>query len=129
MEKVRYRHNVTTVVVGVVMFCGGVALATSRWYLAPVLLVPIAMIVWGLRGGTDVDAKGVKVRALVGSKRLAWPQIDGFTRHGDKVLATLSNGRSVTLPAVGPGDLPALMRAGGHPVDAVEPDDDTDTDQ
>jgi len=129
VEKVRYRHNTSILVAGIVMLCGGLALATSRWYLAPVLLVPLVMIVWGWRAGTDVDADGVRVRALLGTRKIAWSQISGFTRHGDRVLATLTTGRVVTLPAVNPDDMGALMRAGQPGGDGpAEPDDEADTD-
>ena len=129
MEKVRYRHNTSILVAGIVMLCGGLALATSRWYLAPILLVPLAMIVWGWRAGTDVDADGVRVRALLGTRTIAWTQISGFTRSGDRVLATLTTGRAVTLPAVSPDDMGTLMRAGQPGADGpAEPDDEADTD-
>jgi Bacterial PH domain len=129
VEKVRYRHNTSILVAGIVMLCGGLALATSRWYLAPILLVPLALIVWGWRAGTDVDADGVRVRALLGTRTIAWTEINGFTRHGDRVLATLTTGRAVTLPAVSPDDMGTLVRAGQPAGDApAEPDDDTDTD-
>jgi Bacterial PH domain len=126
VEKVRYRRNTSILIAGIVMFCGGIALATSKWYLAPVLLVPLAIIVWGWRSGTDVDADGVRVRALLGSRRISWSQINGFTRHGDRILATLTTGRTVALPAVTPDDLPTLVRV-GQP-GGTEPDDDSDTD-
>jgi hypothetical protein len=133
VEKARFRHNVGIAVLGVVMLCGGVALAVSRWYLAPIELIPLAMIVWGIRAGTDVDADGLRLRALVGSRKIAWSQIDGFVPQGDKVLATLAGGKAVTLPAVSPADLPRLLRAGAQPnaltpTPPTEPDDDADTD-
>jgi hypothetical protein len=131
VETVRYRYNVSILVAGVVMFCGGMALATSRWWLAPVLLVPVTMIVWGLRAGTDVDERGLRLRALVGSRWLEWTEINGFTRHGDRILVTLASGRAVPLPAVNPDDLPALLRASGQPSDVPvpnEPDDEADSD-
>ncbi len=134
METLRFRHNVSIAVLGVVMLCGGLALATSRWYLAPLLLVPLVMIAWSLRSGTDVDANGVRIRALVGSRRLSWPQIDGFTPQGGRVLAQLTTGRAVILAAVTPADLPRLLAAGGQPStlpaseQASEPDDEPDSD-
>ncbi len=126
-------------ILGVVMFCGGIALATSRWYLAPVLLVPLVLIVWGLRAGTDADPAGLRLRALVGSRHLEWPRITGFTAQRGRVHALLDSGRTVVLPAVTPDDLPALLRAGGQPSDlgtagggapdeAADEPDDTDDD-
>jgi hypothetical protein len=137
VEKVKFRHNAMAVL-GLVMLCGSIALATSAWYFAPVLLIPIVLIVWALRAGTDVDPQGVRVRALLGSRHLTWPQIGGFVPQRGKVLAMLANGRAVPLPAVTPADLPRLLRAGGQSsiltseetgADVpAEPDDETDTD-
>jgi hypothetical protein len=131
VRQLRFRHNIAIVILGVVMLTGSVALASSAWYLVPVLLIPLGVIAWGVRGGTDVDADGLRVRALVGSRRLRWSEIDGFAQDRGKVLATLANGRAVALPAVSPADLPRLLKAGGQPsalAEPTEPDDDPDGD-
>jgi hypothetical protein len=135
VEKVRFRYNIGIAILGIVMFCGGVALAVSRWYLAWVELIPIAMTVWGIRAGTDVDADGLRLRALVGSRHLDWAQVEGFVPQGRRVVAVLAGDRSVLLPAVAPDDLPRLLAAGGQPAAGAlaaqpepEPDDDADSD-
>ena len=126
VQRVRFRHNIAIVILGVVMLTGSVALATSAWYLLPVLLIPLVVIAWGVRGGTDVDADGLRVRALVGSRRLRWSEIEGFAQDNGRVLATLVNGRAVALPAVSPADLPRLLKAGGQPSTLVEPPTEPD---
>ncbi|MGH3655894.1 MAG: PH domain-containing protein, partial [Micromonosporaceae bacterium] len=74
---VRFRHNVAVGLAGIVGIVAAIPLAGSRWYLAPLLLIPLLMTVWGWRSGVDVDADGVTVRAMAGSRRFAWREITG----------------------------------------------------
>jgi hypothetical protein len=113
VTRVKFRHNAAISIAGLVAFFGAIPLATARWYLAPILVVPLAVAFWGWRAGTDADASGVCIRALFGRRRLAWDQITGFVRVDRQVRATLADGASVPLPAVGPDDLPRLVAAGG----------------
>jgi hypothetical protein len=114
MGTVKFRHNVGIAIAGLVAFFGAVPVATQRWYLAPILLVPLAVMIWGWRAGTDADADGVSVRALLGSRRLPWSRITGLVPDGRRVVATLDGGGSVRLPAVTPADLPRLVAATGQ---------------
>jgi hypothetical protein len=114
VTRVKFRHNGAIAVAGLVAFFAALPLATARWYLAPILLVPLAIGAWGIRAGTDADAAGVSVRALFGRRRLPWGEITGFVRVNRRVRATLANGASVPLPAVGAQDLPKLVAASGH---------------
>jgi hypothetical protein len=117
---VKFRHNAAITIAALVAFFGAVPLATVRWYLAPVLLVPLAVGWWGWRAGTDADPSGVSVRALFGHRRLAWDQITGFAHRNRRVSATLSGGATVPLPAVTPDDLPRLVAAGDQELDAAQ---------
>lgn len=112
VRTVRFRHNAAVLLAGVVAFLGALPLATSRAYLLPILLVPLALAGWGWRSGTDVDAGGLSVRALLGTRRLPWSAIThiGPGRRG-RVHAVLVDGRTVGLPAVGVADLPRLTAA------------------
>ena len=47
----------------------GAGTATVRWYLTPLLLIPIAFAIWAWRSGTDADRDGVRVRALLGQRQ------------------------------------------------------------
>jgi hypothetical protein len=117
VTRVKFRHNSAISIAGLVAFFGAIPLATARWYLAPILLVPLAVGFWGWRAGTDADQTGVSVRALFGRRRLPWDQITGFAHANRRVRATLAGGSAVPLPAVTPDDLPRLVAAGGQDMD------------
>lgn len=113
MSTVKFRHSSAIAIAGLVAFFGAVPVATYHWYLTPILLVPLAVLVWGWRAGTDADARGVSVRALLGTRRLPWSRITALVPAGQRVVAVLDGGVSVPLPAVGPADLPKLVAASG----------------
>lgn len=114
MSRVRFRQHSGLVIVGLLAFFGALPFATTRWYLLPVLLVPLAVAVWALRSGTDVDGDGLTVRALVGRRRLPWARVSGFVPQGRRVVAVLDTGTTLRLPAVTPNDLTTLLYAGGQ---------------
>jgi Bacterial PH domain len=114
VKSVRFRHNVAVALAGLVAFLGALPVATAGWAYAPILLVPLAVAAWGWRAGTDADAEGVTVRALLGRRRFPWSGITGLAPVGRRVAAVLADGRSVTLPAVSPSDLPKLVAASGE---------------
>jgi hypothetical protein len=122
VSSIRFRHNVGVAIAGLVAFFGAIPVATVRWYLAPILLVPLAVMIWGWRAGTDADAEGVSVRALLGSRRLPWSRITGLVPDGRRVVATLDGGGSVRLPAVTPADLPRLVAATGQELVSTRPE-------
>jgi Bacterial PH domain len=121
VSTVKFRYNVGIAVAGLVAFFGAVPVATVHWYLAPILLVPLAVLVWGWRAGTDADRDGLTVRALLGGRRLPWARITGLVPDGRRVVAVLDGGTFVRLPAVGPADLPRLVAASGQEVTEPEP--------
>jgi hypothetical protein len=118
VSTVKFRHSSAIAIAGLVAFFGAVPVATFRWYLTPILLVPLAVLVWGWRAGTDADAGGVSVRALLGTRRLPWARITALVPAGQRVVvAVLDGGASVRLPAVRPADLPKLVAASGAELD------------
>ena len=123
----RLRHNVAVPVAGFAGMIALLPLAGSSWYLAPLLLLPFAVMVWGWRSGVDVDVDGLTVRAMIGNRRLPWQEITGFVTRKHKVYAVLSDQRTVSLPAVTPEDVPKLLSAGGQ--DLVTDTTETDEDQ
>jgi hypothetical protein len=114
VNRVKFRYNVGIAIAGLVAFFGAVPVATFRWYLTPILLVPLAVLVWGWRAGTDADTNGLSVRALLGSRRLPWSRVNALIPDGRRVIARLDGGASVRLPAVTPADLPKLIGASGQ---------------
>lgn len=109
----RVRMTGALLVAAVIAFVCAVPLASSRWELAPVLLVPVVIFVWAWRAGTDVYPDELRVRALVGSTRVPWPEITELApdRRG-RVSALLTNGHVLRLTGVTRENLPMVLAAG-----------------
>ena len=116
----KFRHSRALPIAGVIGLFGALAIGTSRWWLSPVLLVPLAVVLWGFRAGVDVDTRGLVVRSMLGRRRLPWADVDGFAVQGRRVLAQLARGGAVPLPAVTPDDLPRVLAAGGQDLDVAQ---------
>ncbi len=114
MTRVRFRQHSGLTIVGLVAFFGAIPVATYRVYLVPLLLVPLAVAVWAWRSGTDADADGLAIRALLGTRRIPWSRVSGFVPEGRRVSAILDGGGALRLPAVAPDEVPVLLRAGGQ---------------
>ncbi|MGI5213547.1 PH domain-containing protein [Plantactinospora sp. CA-290183] len=100
-----------------IAFLGALPLASSRWFLTPLLLVPLAVGVWAWRAGTDADAAGLRVRALFGQRRIPWAEVAELaTDARGQAVVRLRDGRLAALPAVRSVDLPDLVAASGHPL-------------
>ena len=111
----RFRHPAPIAVAAAVALIGATPLLTYGWFYAPALLVPLAVGLWAWRAGTDVDAHGLRVRAAVRSRRVPWTEVAELAPTADgRVAARLVSGSVLRLPAVGPEDLPQLVRASGH---------------
>lgn len=115
-DTLRFRHNQALLVAAVVAFFGALPLAAARWYLLPVLLVPLFLGGWAWRAGTDVTAQGLCLRALAGQYRIRWDQIVelGADPTG-RAVARLTGGQTVPLPAVRRDDLPRLVAVTERP--------------
>lgn len=133
-ETVRFRPHQAIVVAALVTFLGAFPLifgpelpddpitstqaqpgSTLRWYLLPILLIPLLVGVWALRTGTDVNPEGLRLRALLGERWLAWSQVATLgTDHRGRAVAQLHDGRQVHLPAVRGTDLPRVVAASGQ---------------
>ena len=79
-----------------------------------VYLVPVAVIVRTLRTRTVADAAGLRVRRVIGGRRVAWDDVSGL-RIDDhsRVHAVLEGGDELPLPAVRVRDLHVLALASG----------------
>jgi hypothetical protein len=117
VSTVKFRHSSAIAIAALVAFFGAIPVATYRWFLTPILLVPLAVLVWGWRAGTDADDLGVSARALLGNRRLPWSRITALVPAGRRVVAVLDGGAAVRLPAVSPADLPKLIAASGAELD------------
>ncbi|MGW5673384.1 PH domain-containing protein, partial [Micromonospora sp. NPDC003776] len=74
-DTVRFRHNQAILVAAIVAFIGALPLATARWWLLWVLLIPLAVAVWAWRAGTDADPGELRLRALLGQRRIPWARV------------------------------------------------------
>ncbi|MCG5459997.1 PH domain-containing protein [Micromonospora sp. PSH03] len=116
-DTVRFRYNQAILVAAIIAFVGALPLANARDYLLPVLLVPLAVAVWAWRAGTDADARELRIRALVGQRRIGWDQVlELTTDQRGRAVARLDDGHQVTLPAVRGADLPRLVAVTGQPL-------------
>ncbi|WP_213454186.1 PH domain-containing protein [Rhizomonospora bruguierae] len=113
----RFRPHGALAVAALVAALGGLPLISTAWYTAPVLLVPLAVVVWVLRSGTVADATGLRVRALLGERFVPWTEVEELAvERRRRVVAVLHGHRSVWLSAVRPAHLPAIIAvAGGTP--------------
>jgi hypothetical protein len=76
------------------------------------LLVPVVAAVFIRRTATFVDDAGIRVRALLGSRRLAWDELRGLSVQGRSVYAVTFDG-AVRLPCVHVTELGTVSRASG----------------
>ncbi|MGE5828695.1 MAG: PH domain-containing protein [Micromonosporaceae bacterium] len=114
--ELHFRHPAAGAVAAVIALIGAVPLLAYGWYFAPVLLVPLAVAVWAWRAGTDVDARGLRVRAALLSRWVAWAEVAelGADPRG-RVAAWLTSGAVLRLPAVSRADLPRLISVAPQP--------------
>jgi hypothetical protein len=114
----KFRQSVAVPLAALVAFLSASALATQRWWLAPLLLVPLAVFWWGLRSGVDADAESLRVRGLLGSRAVPWSEVAGFRLVRRRVRASLTNGNELPLPGVTAAELPALIAASGSTLES-----------
>ncbi|BCB82087.1 hypothetical protein GCM10022251_45320 [Phytohabitans flavus] len=112
-NRIRFRPHGAIAIAALIALIGAIPLATAGWYYLPILLVPLAIVVWALRAGTEAGPEGLRVRALLGARRIGWSEVSelGADRRG-RVLARLTNGQVVPLTAVRDRDLPRLAKLG-----------------
>ena len=94
--------------------------AVYGWQLV-LLTLPLLALVYIARTATFVDATGIRVRALFGSRQMPWTAIRGLSTDKRTVYAVLADG-AVRLPCVHVNTLAALARAsGGHLPEIADP--------
>lgn len=94
-------------------FCA-TPVALGAPYLWTVYLVPLGVIAWTLRTRTVVDPAGLRVRRLVGGRRVGWDGVTGLrVDDRSRVHAVLDGGGELALPAVRVRDLHVLALASG----------------
>ncbi|MEU7901850.1 PH domain-containing protein [Actinoplanes sp. NPDC049118] len=117
----RVRKSGALIVAALIAFVGTLPFAGARWQLAPILLIPLAVLVWSLRAGTDVDAEGLRVRALLGTTDIPWSRVAELAPDDRRrVSALLTDGRVIRLTGVTTANLPAVIAASGRKLDDAD---------
>ena len=124
----RIRKSGALVVAALIALLGAIPVAGAGWQLAPIVLIPVAVLIWALRAGTDVGPGGLRVRALFGSTDIPWSRVDTLAPDPrGRVSALLTDGRAIRLTGVTTGDLPQVIAAGGQELaESVAVDDPVD---
>jgi hypothetical protein len=113
----RVRKSGALLVAALIALVGTIPFAGERWSLAPILLIPLAVLVWAWRAGTDVDTESLRVRALLGRKVVPWTQVAELAPDArGRVSARLVDGSVVPLTGVTVGNLPVVLKAGGQEI-------------
>jgi len=114
---VKFRRNTAIMMAVVLALLAGASLGSWAPIFLPVLVIPALIAVWGWRSGTDVSADGLVIRATLGSRRAPWSDVtDLEAQPGGRVIAHLTNGNVLELPAVSPADIPTLVAAAGSSI-------------
>ena len=110
MEPVTLRPERTTLAAVLVLALGALPLALSSPYLALVLLVPLAALVWVLRARVVADATSLEVCNGLAVRRVAWDDVAGF-RVPDRgpVVLLRHSATPLRLTAVNRRELPRLL--------------------
>jgi hypothetical protein len=117
----RVRKSGALLVAALIAFVGTVPFAGVRWVLAPILLIPLAVLVWAWRAGTDVDTESLRVRALLGKTVVPWSRVAELAPDDrGQVSALLVDGTVIALTGVTVGNLPTVLAAGGQEVSSPE---------
>jgi hypothetical protein len=117
----RVRKSGAVLVAALIALVGTVPLAGSSWALSPLLLIPVTVMVWAWRAGTDVYPDELRVRALFAGSRVPFSRISEFAPdERGRVSALLDNGNMIRLTGVTRDNLPLVLEASGHAVGAGE---------
>ncbi|MEU4619137.1 PH domain-containing protein [Actinoplanes sp. NPDC023801] len=117
----RIRKSGAVLVAALIGLVGTVPLAGSSWALSPLLLIPLVVLVWAWRAGTDVYPDELRVRALFGGSRVPFDRISELAPDArGRVSALLDNGNVIRLTGVTRDNLPLMLEASGHAAGASE---------
>ncbi|MDR7281177.1 PH domain-containing protein [Catenuloplanes atrovinosus] len=110
---IRYRQAGPIAIAAGLATVGAVPVAAENPWLLSIALIPLAVAVWAARAGTDAGPQGLRVRALLGTRRIPWSQIAEIAPSGrDRVFALLRDGTVIRLTGVPPRAIPDLLKAG-----------------
>ncbi|GLY03673.1 MULTISPECIES: PH domain-containing protein [Actinoplanes] len=114
----RVRKSGAVLLAALIAVVSAVPLAGSSRALTPVLLIPVVVLLWAWRAGTDVYPDGLRVRALIGGSRVPWTRVAELAPdERGRVSALLDNGNMIRLTGVTRDNLPMVLAAGGHRIE------------
>ena len=120
----RVRKSGALLFAALIATVGTLAVAGTRWALAPIVLIPIGVLVWAWRAGTDVFPDLLRVRALIGSTEVPLSRITELAPDPrGRISALLDNGNVIPLTGVTTTNLPDVLAAAGHDVSTPPPPD------
>jgi hypothetical protein len=112
----RVRKSGALLVAALIALVGTVPLAGSDPRLVPILLIPLAVLVWAWRAGTDFYPDRFRVRALFGSTTVAWDHVTELAPdQRGRVSALLDNGNALRLTGLTAPDLPRVLAVVSSP--------------
>jgi len=118
----RVRKSGALLVAALIAFVGTVPVAGARWELSVLLLIPLAVLIWAWRAGTDVFPDRLRVRAMLGSTSVPWADIAELAPDDrGRVAALLTSGNVIQLTGVTAANLNAVLAAGDQPVSSPPP--------
>lgn len=113
----RVRRSGALVIAAFIALVGTVPFAGASWKLTPLLLIPLGVVVWAWRAGTDVHPHGLTVRALFGSTDVQWTRVIELAPDANgRISALLNDGHVLALTGVTTENLPEVLAAGGQQV-------------
>jgi hypothetical protein len=116
-----FRQPAALAIAGLVAAIAALPLLQGSGWFFPVPLAPLIFAAWAWRSGTDVTATGLRVRALFGSRDIAWSRVDALLpAPRGTVVAALTDGNRIALTAVRREDLPKLVEASGKRLEAAQ---------
>jgi hypothetical protein len=109
-----FRYPAAIAITAAIAVIGSLPLASQGGAFLVIPLIPLAVMIWAWRAGTDVNDHGLRVRALLANRVITWDRVAAL--HPDqrgRVVADLTDGAAVPLTAVRATDLPRLLSASG----------------
>jgi hypothetical protein len=92
MEPVTVRPERTTLAVVLVVLLGALPLGLSWWWTSPVLLVPLAALVYVLRARVVATSHGLEVCNGLAVHEVAWDDVEGFQVPDKGTIRVLRRG-------------------------------------
>jgi hypothetical protein len=109
-----FRVSPLVVLVALALAVCATPVAFGAPFLWLVYLVPLGIVVWALRTRTVADAEGLRVRRVVGDRRVGWDAVTALRLDDrSRVHAVLDGDDELPLPAVHVRDLHVLSLASG----------------